>query len=164
MQRDVSESATAGCISTNLPRGSFMNIPFASYRGKARAPLARKVLGMALAGLFIVPNQGRAAAGDLDTSFGTGGKVTTDFAGSFDVAHAVTLQPDGKIVAAGEAFVSVREDFALARYNMDGSLDTSFGAGGKVTTDFAGDFDAALAVALQPDGKIVAAGFALISG
>jgi hypothetical protein len=49
-----------------------MNMPFASY-GKARAPLARKVLPLALAGLIIVPNQGQAAAGDLDMSFGTGG-------------------------------------------------------------------------------------------
>src|SRR5262245_65734240 len=152
MQRDVSESATAGCISTNLPRGSFMNIPFASYRGKARAPLARKVLGMALAGLFIVPNQGRAAAGDLDTSFGTGGKVTTDFAGSFDVAHAVTLQPDGKIVAAGGAFVSVGEGFVVEGYNMGGLLDKSFGAGGIVTNDFDSDFDEDVTVALHTAG------------
>ncbi len=94
------------------------------------------------------------ADGSLDSSFGTGGKVTTDFGGS-DAALAAVLQPDGKIVAVGTSAA----DFALARYNTDGSLDTSFGTGGKVTTDFGGT-DQAWAAVLQPDGKIVAAGLA----
>ncbi len=91
--------------------------------------------------------------GSLDSTFGTGGKVTTDFAG-FDAARAVALQPNGKIVAAGGSSF----DFAVARYKKHGSLDPSFGPGGKVTTDFASSTDVARAVALQPDGKIVAAG------
>jgi uncharacterized delta-60 repeat protein len=94
--------------------------------------------------------------GSLDTTFGGDGKVTTDFAGANDQAHAVAIQGDGKIVAAGLA----GSDFALARYNTDGSLDTTFGGDGKVTTDFAGPTDQAHAVAIQGDGKIVAAGFA----
>jgi uncharacterized delta-60 repeat protein len=94
-----------------------------------------------------------AAAGDLDVSFGIDGRVTTDFGGS-DGASEVAIQPDGKIVAAGSAH---GDDFALARYNRDGSLDTSFDGDGKVTTDFGG-VDAASDVAIQPDGKIVAAG------
>lgn len=93
-----------------------MNMPFASY-GNARAPLARKVLALALAGLIIVPNQGRAAAGDLDLSFGTGGRVTTDFTvGENEFVNAVALQTDGKIVAAGGGSVSGNSNFALARY------------------------------------------------
>ena len=95
-----------------------------------------------------------AAAGDLDTSFGGDGKVTTDFGGSGG-ASEVAIQPDGKIVAAGSA----GGDFALARYHRDGSLDTSFDGDGKVTTDFGGSGGAA-GVAIQPDGKIVAAGSA----
>jgi len=95
--------------------------------------------------------------GTLDASFGTGGRVITDFAGSDDGAEAVALQPDGKIVAAGFAR-SV--DFGLARYNSNGTLDASFGTGGRVTTDFAGLNDAAYGVAVQEDGKIVAAGYA----
>jgi hypothetical protein len=55
-------------------------------------------------------------------------------------------------------------DFALARYNADGSLDAIFSGDGKVTTDFAGDEDQARAVAIQTDGKIVAAGGAVVSG
>ena len=102
--------------------------------------------------------------GALDATFGTGGKVTTDFNGDDDAAFGVVLQPDGKIVAAGAAKTSYRgQDFALARYNPNGTLDATFGTGGKVTTDFNGDDDAAFGVVLQPDGKIVAAGAAKTS-
>ncbi|HEX8499370.1 MAG TPA: discoidin domain-containing protein [Pyrinomonadaceae bacterium] len=95
--------------------------------------------------------------GTLDPSFGSGGKVLTNFPYpnfANDRPHALALQPDGKIVAAGTA----NADFALARYNPDGSLDQTFGAGGLVVTDFFGGGDTAYGVALQPDGKIVAAG------
>ena len=101
--------------------------------------------------------------GSLDTIFGIGGVVITDFNGEADQAFAVALRSDGKIVAAGRAFNfnnGTFADFALARYNNDGSLDASFGSGGKVTTDFFNRFDVANDVALQPDGKIVAAGIA----
>ena len=105
-----------------------------------------------------LPAAAAAAPGDLDPTFGSGGKVTTDVGGS-DGAQAVAIQGDGKVVAAGLGNFAGpgTGDFALARYNPDGSLDTSFGSGGKVTTDFGG-FDAASAVAIQPDGKIIAAG------
>jgi uncharacterized delta-60 repeat protein len=96
--------------------------------------------------------------GSLDAAFDTDGKVTTDFAGDFDQAFAMTLQPDGKIVAAGAAIVSGTVEFALARYNTDGSLNTTFSGDGKVTTDFAGMDDVAFGVAIQPNGRIVAAG------
>jgi uncharacterized delta-60 repeat protein len=92
--------------------------------------------------------------GTLDPSFGSGGKVTTDLLGFDDQAFALARQPDGKLVAAGEAGA----DFALARYNPDGTLDPSFGSGGVVTTDFAGSTDRVEALALQSDGKVVAAG------
>jgi uncharacterized delta-60 repeat protein len=102
--------------------------------------------------------------GTLDASFGIGGTVTTDFAGGVDTALSVAIQADGKIVAAGSATINGISDFALARYNRDGTLDASFGAGGTVTTDFAGGADNARSVAVQSDGKIVAAGRAVISG
>ena len=92
--------------------------------------------------------------GTLDPSFGSGGKVTSDLLGFDDQAFALARQPDGKLVAAGEAGA----DFALARYNPDGTLDPSFGSGGVVTTDFAGSTDRVEALALQPDGKVVAGG------
>ncbi|MER6352931.1 hypothetical protein ABT186_14050, partial [Streptomyces sp. NPDC001634] len=96
--------------------------------------------------------------GSLDSTFGTGGKVLTDF-GGIDEAFGVALQTDGKIVAAGLTTASGNADFALARYNTDGSLDSCFGTGGKVTTGFGtGSADLASGVAVQTDGKIVAAG------
>jgi uncharacterized delta-60 repeat protein len=104
--------------------------------------------------------------GTLDASFGTGGKVTTAFPGPpgqgffYALAYSVALQPDGKIVAAGEAFISGGRDFALARYNSNGTLDATFGTGGMATTDFASPNDLASSVAVQPDGRIVVAGAA----
>jgi len=102
-----------------------------------------------------------AAAGDLDPTFGTGGKVTTDIQGDFDKARAVAIQADGKIVVAGSALNGANIDFAVLRYNTDGSLDTTFGTDGKVLTPVLDSDDFALAVAIQPDGKIVAAGLAV---
>jgi uncharacterized delta-60 repeat protein len=94
--------------------------------------------------------------GSLDTSFEGDGKVITDF-NNLARAYALALQPDGKLVVAGEYFNSDTTDFALVRYNPNGSLDASFGYNGKAFTDFLG-WDTAYALALQPDGKIVAAG------
>ena len=107
--------------------------------------------------------------GTLDASFGTGGRVTTDFAGANDQAESVAVQPDGRIIAAGAAglFINRGFDFALARYNSNGTLDTSFGTSGKVTTDFAGANDVPSepsAIALQGDGKIVVVGQTLVGG
>ncbi|HEY3139534.1 MAG TPA: hypothetical protein VGJ86_00295 [Acidimicrobiales bacterium] len=99
--------------------------------------------------------------GRLDRSFGEGGKVTTDFGAGSDFVTAVAVQPDGKVVAAGGAATGPEaNDFALARYNRDGTLDVGFGDGGTVTTDFAGGFDRVHALIVQPDGKLVAAGWA----
>jgi uncharacterized delta-60 repeat protein len=101
---------------------------------------------------------GEGAPGDLNPTFGVGGKVTTDF-GNADAAFALVLQPDGKLVAAGHSITLEAQtaNFALARYLPAGSLDPTFGAGGLVTTDLGG-FDAAFALVLQPDSKLVAAG------
>src|SRR5580765_1704166 len=105
--------------------------------------------------------------GDLDLTFSGDGKVVETLppvptqTGRKDSAHAVAIQPDGKIVVAGTSysgFLIVSYDFIVARYNPDGSLDTTFGLVGMVLTDVTGDSDYALAVAIQPDGKIVVAG------
>lgn len=101
------------------------------------------------------------ADGTLDTGFGSNsGYVTTDFGQTVDAAHDVTIQPDGKIVMAGAA----SGDFALARYDGDGALDTSFAEGGRTTTDFGDVADVAFAVTIQPDGKILAVGKANPTG
>src|SRR6266568_5811537 len=103
----------------------------------------------------------QAAGGDLDPTFGTGGQVTTDFNRSTDIANAVALQPDGKLVVVGQTYKHndyTGEDFAVARYNTDGTLDATFGVNGKVRTDFPGLAAVASSVVIQPDGKIVVAG------
>ena len=98
--------------------------------------------------------------GGLDTGFGSGGTVSTDFGGN-DAGMAVTVQADGKIVVAGDSFDgNNRSNFVLARYDSDGNLDTAFGTDGKVNTDF-GLSDYVSAVVVQADGKIVVAGSSL---
>ncbi len=104
------------------------------------------------------------ADGSLDTTFGTDGKVTTDFSGSEDRVFSVALQSDGKIVAAGFSHSTSAYLFALARYNADGSLDTTFDADGKVTTDVLSSYGDARSIVIQPDGKIVAAGYSDTGG
>jgi uncharacterized delta-60 repeat protein len=131
---------------------------------KAAVPHFRKLAVLALTVSLLIwpfPNVVRAAAGDLDPSFGADGKITNVLFGTLgDVALAITVQPDGKIVVAGKTDNGTGFDFALARYNSNGSLDSSFGSGGKVTTDFFGQGNVAVAeaVAIQHDGKIVVAG------
>jgi uncharacterized delta-60 repeat protein/uncharacterized repeat protein (TIGR01451 family) len=99
------------------------------------------------------------AAGIPDASFGVSGVVTTPIGTALDFGRAVALQPDGKIVVAGAGQIGSYPKFALARYTVSGTLDTSFGANGIVTTSFgASSADEAYAVAIQPDGRIVAAG------
>jgi uncharacterized delta-60 repeat protein len=118
-----------------------------------------RIFAAAAAAAAIVVGVAAGAAGQLDPSFGTNGGVTTDFAGGTDQAFAVALQQDGKMVVGGEGGTSTSYAFQpeLARYNADGSLDPSFGSAGKLRMAFAGPTDIQ-ALALQPDGKVIAAG------
>ena len=97
--------------------------------------------------------------GSLDTSFGTGGKVTTSLTNGMDAALAVAIQSDGKIVTAGVSNYTANSDFALVRYNSDGSLDNTFDSDGKVTTSMSSGEEMAVSVAIQSNGEIVAAGY-----
>ncbi len=100
--------------------------------------------------------------GAPDVTFGTGGKASVGFSTGTDKAWSALIQSDGAIVVAGHAGVTSPlgpdNDFAVARFTPEGRLDTSFGDGGKVTSNIAGRTDLAVAAALQPDGKIVLAG------
>src|SRR5262249_45062039 len=99
------------------------------------------------------------STGSLDPTFGTTGTGAPTPATRDSSRARLCLQPDGKIVVAGPSFPAATGfAFSLARYNADGSLDTTFGTGGKVTTDFAGGNDLATGVVLQSDGRIVVAG------
>ncbi len=104
--------------------------------------------------------------GTRDGTFGLGdGTVVTEAGPTTDAARTMAEQPDGKIVVAGYASNGVDADgldldFVVLRYHADGSLDTGFGSGGRVITPVGSHNDEAYAVVVQPDGKIVAAGYA----
>jgi uncharacterized delta-60 repeat protein len=103
--------------------------------------------------------------GSVDSSFGNGGIVTTNVGPDDDYAYAIALQSDGKIVAAGRRGIHFnpteqrKGHVALARYNPDGSLDATFGNGGKVENDFGQGLESyAIQLMIQPDGKLIIAG------
>ncbi|GEM82756.1 delta-60 repeat domain-containing protein [Meiothermus hypogaeus] len=103
--------------------------------------------------------------GSLDTSFGKGGVVIEEVSSYADDVEALLLQPDGKLVVAGYSFGAANQgNILLLRYNQDGRLDTSFGSGGKVLVPMSHQDTSATAVVLQPDGKLVVAGYAHVNG
>jgi uncharacterized delta-60 repeat protein len=122
-----------------------------------------------VAGNALVGNSTRFALarykenGTLDSSFNGTGKVTTPF-GSGAQANSVAIQPNGKIVAAGDAHMGSTQRFAVARYNPNGSLNSGnggpggFGGGGKVTTSIGSGDAYGFSVVLQPNARIVVAG------
>lgn len=95
--------------------------------------------------------------GTRDTAFGANGIQTTVFGSGNSIVTSVVIQNDGKIVVAGNTSGD-KNDFAVARYNADGSLDTSFSGDGKQITDLGSDYDVASSIALTSEGKIVVAG------
>lgn len=95
--------------------------------------------------------------GRLDATFGTGGAATANFATGIDYAWSIDAQPDGKVVTAGVA-VGTNQDFAVARWTANGTLDSTFGSGGKVTTAIGTSNEFAKSVRVQSDGKILAGG------
>ncbi len=127
-----------------------------------RLILCRGVVTAAIVLTWLISSQvAQAAAGDLDPTFGSAGMVTTDINRSTDIANAVAVQADGKLVVVGQTYKQndfSDEDFVVTRYNPDGTLDTTFGRGGKVRTDFPGLAAVPSSVVIQPDGKIVVAG------
>jgi serine/threonine-protein kinase len=123
-------------------------------RGICRLPAAVCALVALLA--VAAPTRGIGAGEALDPTFGAGGVVITDFGGN-DVAYAVLVQYDGRLLVAGQTERDGNYDIALARYLPDGRLDPSFGDGGRVVTDLGGG-EAVYALAPLPDGRIVAAG------
>lgn len=96
-----------------------------------------------------------AQSGVLDTSFGNNGIVTTVISGTGNFGHTSVVQPDGKIIVAGEAGESSTYKVAIARYNTDGTLDSSFGNSGTLLVQVGSARSYARNIALQPDGKIV---------
>lgn len=99
--------------------------------------------------------------GDLDQTFGKNGIVETDLTSDYyNKAQSTAIRPNGKILLAGSSFYPDPYMFALAQYNRDGSLDTSFGDGGKVITDFDLAYAQGRRIMPQHDGKIIFIGTA----
>ncbi len=96
--------------------------------------------------------------GMLDVTFGDGGIIRTDFDGQEDFAHSLALQQDGKIILGGESGTSFGSNFVAARYHVDGTLDSTFGSAGKLSTQFL-QHSSGQSLAIQSDGKIVFAGY-----
>jgi uncharacterized delta-60 repeat protein len=105
--------------------------------------------------LHAIPGQ----PGTLDNTWGTLGRVVTAIGSGADRAYAMALQPDGKVLLAGECFGGTNNDFCVARYNASGSLDATWNGNGKVITAIGTGADRANAMALQPDGKVLLAGY-----
>jgi uncharacterized delta-60 repeat protein len=97
--------------------------------------------------------------GSLDSSFNGNGMVVTNVGGSYDYGNSVAIQTDDKILVGGTTIKPANSDFALVRYNSDGSFDNTFGNDGIVITDFDKSDDVANCVAIQRDGKILLAGY-----
>ena len=103
--------------------------------------------------------------GSLDTDFGDNGLVIVGFIAetSNDIAYSLAVQDNGKIILAGFVEVGLA-DFSMYRFNIDGSIDTTFGTNGKVSTDFGATNDKAQAAVIQSDGDIILAGFKYPNG
>lgn len=147
-------------LPNSFREGTLQDMPIHSGSDKIRTIAATGTL----CAVVLAPTAAWAAAGDLDLEFGahevTSGQVTTSFSNNKDSIYALALQPDQKIVAVG-----VTEDqMALARYNADGTLDAGFGDEEGKADNRVGKEAEARAVALQPDGKIVVAGFNMEPG
>jgi len=149
---------TSGIVNTNLGLGDVTREAFdLAIQSDGKVVITGEVQ---VQGVFNVLVARFTTSGALDATFGTNGMTTTAFTTNGDAGNAIALQSDGKIVVAGRTALFGTSDFALARYASNGLLDSTFGNAGKVTVDFLSGNDAALGVVVQPDGRIVAAGFA----
>ncbi len=104
------------------------------------------------------------ADGSLDASFGNFGKLTTPVAARDDFVGGAVLQPDGRIILAGQCYDRISYSFCALRYLSNGTLDSSFGSGGTTITQVVSGFSFATAIAIQPDGKVLLAGQCLNGG
>lgn len=171
--RFTSSGAVDGTFGDNgLVLANVSDAPGARANGVSLQPDGKIVAAGATPPVYDWPNnrnkQSFAVArlnddGSLDGSFGAGGKAVTVI-GSNDLAYAVALQPDGKIVAAGKSLYAGKDRFAVARYNPNGTPDASFGSNGAATALVGDGGNQANAVRVQNDGKILAAGFASSGG
>lgn len=156
-------------VQTNFITDPTLPFPFDAGSSDVANAIATQSDGkVVLAGTVHLPDESRFGLarynsdGSLDLSFGSAGKVVTDFSRGSDEIDAIVIQSDGKIIVAGSTrplYAQFEDhDLAVARYNPNGTLDTSFANGGKFTYAFGIYSDGASALAIQSDGKIVVGG------
>ncbi len=152
---DASFNGT-GIVTTSIPGAGVVGYAVAIQPDGKLLVAAGSIRGLSRDGFTLVRY---SSDGALDSTFNGTGVVTTSIS-NISVAKSLALQPDGKIVAAGYCSKGFNAyNFAVARYNDDGSLDASFNHTGVVTISTGSDWDIALSIAIQPgDGKIVASG------
>jgi uncharacterized delta-60 repeat protein/LPXTG-motif cell wall-anchored protein len=144
---------TSGITTTNITQYAFSNSAAVQVDGKIVVVGQHSPSGNG--GSFLIARYN--ANGTLDATFGTNGITVTSF-GTSESAQSVVIQADGKILVAGYSdAVNTFRDFAVLRYNANGTLDTSFGTNGITTTNL-GSYDTGYSMALQADGKILVAG------
>jgi uncharacterized delta-60 repeat protein len=156
---DTSWNAT-GSVMT--PIGSFGSANAIALQGDDKVIVAGECWSGAI-GAFCT--QRYQSDGTLDTTWNATGKTITPI-GTGGVAHDVVVQPDGKLIVAGECFNAATVDFCMIRYNADGTLDTGWGSAnpstaGKVIIPIGSSHDQAFAAILQPDAKLLLAGSCL---
>ena len=158
---------TSGFPDSSFGSAGIVTTPIGSYGDSAQAVAIQNDGKVVVAGYTYNGSNYRFAVvryttnGGLDTSFGSGGIVTTAVTLGDDFADAIAIQSDGKIVVAGYSEYGTNDkDFAVVRYNGNGTLDSTFGSDGKVTTQIGAYNDVAKSMAIQSDGKIVVAGYA----
>jgi uncharacterized delta-60 repeat protein len=159
----VTVYGTPGAVDTSFQGGNVM-VPVGPADAYAYAMAAQKDGKIVVVGTryehhgdFAVMRLERD--GELDTTFGDGGLVATEVGDGSDVARAVAIDEEGRIVVAGTSTSTATGlDFAVVRYLPTGEVDESFGEAGKRIVSFGDDSDTAYAIALQSDGKIVVGG------
>jgi uncharacterized delta-60 repeat protein len=159
----VTVCGASGAVDTSFEGGKVV-VPVGGADAYAYAMAAQPDGKLLLVGTSREPGGDFAVArferdGRLDTSFGEDGVATTDLGSNADVARAVAVDEQGRIVVAGTTSTDANGlDFAVARYSSDGGLDESFGEHGTTIVSFGDDADTAYALVLQADGKIVVGG------
>ena len=153
----VARLTSNGSLDTTFNSTGTKTISFGGTSDTVRAVAIQSDGQIVLAGSNgsdVVVARLNAADGSLDTTFDSTGMQTVTFGGAMNFASAVAIQSNGQIVVAG----GNGADFAIARLNSDGSLDTTFNGGTKTVSISGGGVDSATSVAIQADGKIVVAG------
>lgn len=154
---------------TGVVRPAFENLPSPDAAGTGRSVAVQPDGRIVVAGFsraqmvqkFVVTRL--LADGTPDASFGVQGSLVVPLERDAS-ASCVTLLPDGGILAAGKASNGVYDDMIVVKLDASGALDTAFGQDGKVILDFHGDDDAAAALAVDAQGRVLVAGSAVNAG